>query len=98
MRRIVILYSGMAVVTTAVLLLMIWAAGWISDLHLSLDGIIALALTVFFVVLLSFGLMVVSIYSNRSGHDQKVMDTDGLWDTRNTTIYRSRKRGWWQSR
>jgi hypothetical protein len=74
MRRWLIIYAALAVGTVVALLLVIWAVGGFSDMGLSGDGQVALILGVGFTVFLSFGLMGLAFYSDRSGHDETVMD------------------------
>lgn len=74
MRRWLIVYAALAVVTVAIMLLVIWAVGGFEDMGLSQNGQIALILAVVFTVLLSFGLMGLVFYSGRSGHDDTIME------------------------
>ena len=80
MRRWLIMYTALALGTVAALMLVIWAVGGFDDMGLSGNGQTALILAVVFTVLLSFGLMGLVFYSDRSGHDDTIMEGESTPD------------------
>jgi hypothetical protein len=80
MRRWLVNFAAMSFGTVALILGVIWLVGGFEDMGLSRDGKIALIIAVAMTVLMSFGLMALVFYSDRSGHDDTVRDGHDLWE------------------
>ena len=69
-------YCGAAGIAVAILLALVWWIGGFTDMGLSDDGTVALVLTTAFTALLAIGLMGLTFYSGRSGHDDKIAEAE----------------------
>jgi hypothetical protein len=96
MRRWLLNYALMSFGTVALMMGVIWAVGGFADMGLSRDGMIALIIACVMTVFLSFGLMALTFYSGRSGHDDTVRDGHDLWDDRHKAARKPRPEGDWR--
>jgi hypothetical protein len=72
--RWVVIFSGVCASVFALAYSLMWGAGVFSDL--GLRGTVAAVLATFLTTLIGVGLMALTFYSNRSGHDSTVHRLD----------------------